>query len=81
MTLTRVENDELISMTQKGKRSARVLKNALILLNVDEGEYGKAKTDEEVAGILQVTVRTIENIRKRCSNKAEKVIPKTSRVT
>lgn len=65
VTLTRDEADELTSITRKGKRSARVLKNALILLNVDEGEFGKAKTDEEVAEILQVTVRTIENIRKR----------------
>lgn len=65
VTLTQDEVDELTSITKKGKRNARVLKNALILLNVDEGEYGKAKTDEEVAEILQVTVRTIENIRKR----------------
>lgn len=65
VTLTRDEVDELTSITKKGKRNARVLKNALILLNVDEGEYGKAKTDEEVAEVLQVTVRTIENIRKR----------------
>lgn len=65
VTLTQDEVDELTSITKKGKRNARVLKNALILLNVDEGEYGKAKTDEEVAEVLQVTVRTIENIRKR----------------
>lgn len=65
VTLTRDEVDELTSITKKGKRNARVLKNALILLNVDESEYGKAKTDEEVAEVLQVTVRTIENIRKR----------------
>lgn len=65
VTLTQKEVDELTSITKKGKRNARVLKNALILLNVDEGKYGKAKTDEEVAEVLQVTVRTIENIRKR----------------
>lgn len=65
VTLTRDEVDELTSITKKGKRNARVLKKALILLNVDEGAYGKAKTDQEVAQILPVTVRTIENIRKR----------------
>lgn len=65
VTLTRKEVDELTSITQKGKRNARVLKNALILLNVDESAHGKAKTDEEVADFLKVTVRTIENIRKR----------------
>jgi len=65
VTLTKEEIDELKSMTQKGKRSARVLKNALILLNVDEGEYGPGKTDQDVAEVLQVTTRTLENIRKR----------------
>jgi hypothetical protein len=65
VTLSQEEVEELSSMTTKGKRAARVLKSALILLNVDEGEHGPAKTDEEVAGVLQVTVQTIENIRKR----------------
>lgn len=65
VTLTKEEIDELKSITQKGKRSARLLKNALILLNVDEGEYGPGKTDQEVAEVLQVTTRTLENIRKR----------------
>lgn len=65
ITLTRDEIDELKALTQRGKCNARTLKNALILLNVDEGEYGRGKKDEEVADILQVTIRTIENIRKR----------------
>lgn len=65
VTLTKEEVDQLKSMTQKGKRSARMLKNALILLNVDEGEYGPGKTDQQVAEVLQVTTRTLENIRKR----------------
>lgn len=65
VTLSREEVEELSSITTKGKHAARVLKSALILLNVDEGEHGPGKTDEEVAGVLQVTVQTIENIRKR----------------
>jgi len=65
ITLTRDEIDELKALTQRGKCNARTLKNALILLNVDEGEHGRGKKDEEVADILQVTIRTIENIRKR----------------
>ena len=65
ITLTREEIDELKEITQKGKRNARVIKNALILLNADEGKYGKGKKDEEIAEFLDVTVRTIENIRKR----------------
>ncbi len=65
VTLNKPEVDELMALTRKGKRSARILKNALILLNVDQGEHGPSKPDVEVADILQVTVRTIENIRKR----------------
>jgi len=65
VTLTKDEVDELRAITGKGKRNARYIKNALVLLNVDEGKYGKGKRDENVAEILEVTVRTIENIRKR----------------
>lgn len=65
VTLTQREVEELREITQKGKRSARVIKNALILINADEGKYGKWKKDEEIADFLDVTVRTIENIRKR----------------
>ena len=65
ITLTLKEVEELKELTQKGKKNARVIKNALILLNADEGKYGKAKKDKEIADFLDVTVRTIENIRKR----------------
>lgn len=65
ITLTKQEIAELKEITQKGKRSGRVIKNALILLNADEGKYGKGKKDEEIAEFLDVTVRTIENVRKR----------------
>ena len=65
ITLTKEEITELKDLTQKGKRNARVIKNALILLNADEGKYGRAKKDEEIADFLDVTVRTIENVRKR----------------
>lgn len=65
ITLTAEEIKELKELTQKGKQNIRVIKNALILLNADESEYGKGKKDEEIADFLQVTVRTIENIRRR----------------
>lgn len=65
ITLTKQEIAELKEITQKGKRNARVIKNALILLNADEGKYGKGKKDEEISDFLDVTVRTIENVRKR----------------
>lgn len=65
ITLTQQEVEQLKSITQKGKKNARIIKNALVLLNVDEGKFGKGKKDEEVADFLEVTVRTIENVRKR----------------
>lgn len=65
ITLTADEIKELKELTQKGKQNARVLKNALILLNADESINGKAKKDEEIADFIEVTVRTIENIRRR----------------
>jgi transposase len=65
ISLTREEITELKEITQKGKRNARVIKNALILLNADEGKYGNGKKDEEIAEFLDVTTRTIENVRKR----------------
>jgi len=65
VTLTKEEIDKLREITKKGKRNARYIKNALVLLNVDEGKYGKKKKDKEVAEILEITVRAIENIRMR----------------
>jgi hypothetical protein len=65
ITLTQSEVKELREITQKGKRNARVIKNALILINADEGKLGKGKKDEEIADFLDVTVRTIEHVRKR----------------
>ncbi|MFT4153722.1 MAG: hypothetical protein QM629_07915 [Parafilimonas sp.] len=50
---------------QKGKHNAKVVKNALILLNANEGKYGKSKKDEDIADFIEVTVSTIENIRRR----------------
>lgn len=65
ITLTEEEIEELKDITQKGKRNAKVVKNALILLNADEGKHGKSKKDEDIADFIEVTVRTIENIRRR----------------
>ncbi|MGD8781370.1 MAG: helix-turn-helix domain-containing protein, partial [Ignavibacteria bacterium] len=65
VTLSLKEIEELESITRKGRHRAQVVKNAIILLNVDEGEYGKQRKDSEVSKILDIPVQTIENIRKR----------------
>lgn len=65
VTLTPSEVALLEDITNKGKCNARVIRNANLLLNCNEQANGKAKSDEAIADFLNVTVRTMENIRKR----------------
>ena len=65
VTLTDEERRELDEMTRKGKRNAQVIRNALVLLNCDENNPARLKKDSEIAGMLGITERTIENIRKK----------------
>jgi hypothetical protein len=65
VTLTDTEIKILEEITRKGKRSALIIRNAYILLNANEGEKGKKQKDEDIARLLGVTTRTLENIRKK----------------
>ena len=65
VTLSGEERRELNEMTRRGKRNARVIRNALVLLNCDENNPTRLKKDSEIAGMLGITEKTIENIRKR----------------
>lgn len=65
VNLTDEERRELDEMTRKGKRNAQVIRNALVLLNCDENNPSRLKKDSEIAGMLGITERTIENIRKK----------------
>ena len=65
VTLTDPEIKFLEEITKKGKRSARIIRNAYILLNTNEGENGKKQKDEDIAKLLGITTRTLENIRKK----------------
>ncbi len=65
VTLTDEECRELEEMTRKGKRNAQMIRNALVLLNCDENNPDRLKKDSEIAGMLGITERTIENIRKK----------------
>ena len=49
VTLTKDERDELTAIVKKGKRSAQTIRNALILLNSDQGEYGDKKRNSQIA--------------------------------
>lgn len=64
VTLTKEEREELQELVKKGKRAARVIRNALILLNCDEGPFGDRSKNEEVAKVLQIGDRTIDRLKK-----------------
>lgn len=62
--MTKEEREELQELVKKGKRAARVIRNALILLNCDEGPFGDRSKNEEVAKVLQIGDRTIDRLKK-----------------
>src|SRR3954468_4142959 len=65
VTLTRPERQELEQLISRGKGDARKLAHARILLQADESRRGPSKTDEQVAGSLDVATRTVERVRER----------------
>ena len=64
VTLSVPERGELHDIVKKGKRRAQVIRNALILLNCDEGEHGNKIRNEDVAKVLQIGERTIDRVKK-----------------
>ena len=66
VTLTREEREELSSITSKGSHKTQRVLNALILLNCDEGEYQERRSkNREIAKVLNVGMRRIDNVKKR----------------
>lgn len=64
VTLTLEEREELLELTKKGKRSAQIIRNAFVLLNSDQGEYGNRKKSIDIASMLQIGERTVDRIKK-----------------
>ena len=64
VTLSKAERDELYDIVKKGKRKAQTIRNALILLNCDEGEHGDKIKNEDVAKVLHIGDRTIDRLKK-----------------
>lgn len=65
VTLTKDEREELSKIVQKGKHRSQKVLNALILLNCDEGEYQDRRSkNEEIAQILQISMRKIDRLKK-----------------
>jgi len=63
--LTDEDRVELESLIRKGKASARTLSRARILLKADQGGKGESWTDAEVAAAVDVSPKTVFNIRRR----------------
>ena len=63
--LSREEQDTLKKIIASGHGPARMFTRARILLKADQGEYGPSWSDEDISSALDVTVQTIERVRKQ----------------
>jgi hypothetical protein len=63
--LDKGERKELSELVKKENIAAKKRTHAQVLLLADCGRHGPAWKDEAIAEACQVTVRTVENIRKR----------------
>ena len=65
--LDKQERKELSQLVKKERIAAKKRTHAQVLLLADAGKQGPAWKDEAIAEACQVTVQTVENIRKRLS--------------
>jgi len=66
VTLTQDERDYLITITRSGTHSVKKVIHALILLNVDRGQYSTSnQTNEDVCNVSKIGMRTIDRVKKR----------------
>ena len=63
--LTALEREGLERLVRAGKAAAYKIRHANVLLAVDESRHGAGLTDERAAEALGVSVRAIEQLRKR----------------
>ena len=65
ITLTKAEREYLLSIIKKGKHKSKKYRNALILLNCDEGEFSEKVTNQDICKVLKIGMRTIDRLKKR----------------
>jgi hypothetical protein len=66
VTLTEEERVLLAELTAKGKHRSQKILNALILLACDEGEHQRKRSkNEEIARVLNTSMRKIDRAKKR----------------
>lgn len=63
--LTSEEREILTKLTTSGRSPARMFTHARIMLKADQGDDGPAWPDEKISEALDVTVQTIERVRKQ----------------
>ena len=59
------EREQLLDRIHRGGGSAQDLAHARILLKADEGADGPAWTDEQIVAALDVSLPTVERVRRR----------------
>jgi len=63
--LSKEERKTLTKLIMSGRGPARMFTRARILLKADQGDKGLAWSDERISEALDVTVQTIERVRKQ----------------
>ena len=63
--LSKEERDSLKTLTSSGKGPSRMFTRARILLKADVGEGGPSWPDDKIAEALDITVQTVERVRKQ----------------
>ena len=66
LRLTDHEREDLKSLANLGRASARKQTHARILLQCDEGREGGGRTDAEVSDALDIGSATVARVRRRC---------------
>jgi len=62
INLTKEEREKLVGLTTTGRHAARKVMRARVLLKADTG-----MKDEQIAEHLDITVQTVEKVRKQCA--------------
>ena len=63
--LSEQDHQTLVKLVNTGKEKARKITRARILLLSDEGPRGKAKSDEQIAEVLHISLSFVASTRRR----------------
>lgn len=63
--LSKGEVEDLKAIINKGSHTSQTYRAAYVLLNCDEGMYSEKVTNEQIAKVLKIGMRTIDRIKKK----------------